>query len=103
MKSIREIFRNNRDLLEESEVQQLVEYCEELQDEIVELKFQKTENKELALIDMIKEVIKGCEALDKEQMEHERFGYDAPDYKSTIAYLQRYIHSRCREEKIWIG
>ena len=103
MKSIREIFRNNRDLLEESEVQQLVDYCEELQDEIVELKFQKTENKELALIDMIKEVIKGCEALDKEQMEHERFGYDAPDYKSTVSYLQRYIHSRCREEKIWIG
>lgn len=103
MKSIREIFRNNETLLEEKEVQHLVAYCEELQDEIVELKFQKTDNKELALIDMIKEVIKGCEALEKEQMEHERFGYDAPDYESTISSLKRYIYSRCKDEKIWIG
>lgn len=103
MKSIREIFRNNEHLLEEKEVRILADYCEELQDEIVELKFQKTENKELALIDMIKEVVKGCEALEKEQMEHERFGYDAPDYKSTISDLKRYIYSRCRDEKIWIG
>ena len=103
MKSIREIFRNNETLLEEKEVQNLVAYCEELQDEIVELKFQKTDNKELALYDMIKEVIKGCEALEKEQMEHERFGYDAPDYESTISSLKRYIYSRCKDEKIWIG
>lgn len=102
MKSIREIFRYKADLLEEPEVQKLVDYCEELQDEIVELKFQKTDNKELALIDMIKEVIKGCEALEKEQMEHERFGYDAPDYKSTVSDLKRYIYSRCKDEKIWI-
>lgn len=102
MKSIREIFKNKEDLLNEPEVQKLVDYCEELQDEIVELKFQKTDNKELALIDMIKEVIKGCEALEKEQMEHERFGYDAPDYKSTVSDLKRYIYSRCKDEKIWI-
>ncbi|MFD1603241.1 hypothetical protein ACFSJW_13040 [Flavobacterium artemisiae] len=103
MKSIREIFRNKEDLLDEPEVQKLVDYCEELQDEVVELKFQKTDNKELALIDMIKEVIKGCEALEKEQMEHERFGYDAPDYKSTVSDLKGYIYSRCKDEKIWIG
>lgn len=102
MKSIREIFRNKKHLLDEPEVKQLAAYCEELQDEIVEFKFQKTVNKELPLIDMIKEVIKGCEALEKEQMEHERFGYDAPDYKSTVSNLKNYIYSRCREEKIWI-
>mgnify|MGYP003574882545 CR=1 FL=1 len=102
MKSIREIFRNKEHLLDEPEVKQLAAYCEELQDEIVEFKFQKTDNKELPLIDMIKEVIKGCEALEKEQMEHERFGYDAPDYKSTVSNLKNYIYGRCREEKIWI-
>ena len=102
MKSIREIFKNNQSLLEEPEVTQLVDYCSELQDELVELKFQKTDNKELPLIDMIKEVVKGCEALEKEQMEHERFGYDAPDYQSTISNLKNYIYRRCRDEKIWI-
>lgn len=102
MKSVREIFRNKEYLLEEPEVIKLVDYCEELQDEIVELKFQKTDNKELALLDMIKEVIKGCDAIEREQMEHERYGYDAPNYQETISNLKSYIYRRCRDEKIWL-
>lgn len=85
MKSIREIFKNNPSLLDELEVMQLLDYCEELQDEIVEFKFQKTDNK------MLKEVTKGCNAIEKEQMEHERFGYPAPDYLETISNLKRSI------------
>ena len=102
MKSIREIFKNNPSLLNEPEVAQLLEYCEQLQDEIVEFKFQKTNNKELAMLDMLKEVIKGCDAIEKEQAEHERFGYDAPNYQETISNLKRYILDRCRDEKIWL-
>lgn len=102
MKSIREIFKNNPSLLDEPEVTKLLEYCEELQDEIVEFKFQKTDNKELAMLDMLKEVIKGCNAIEKEQIEHDRFGYEAPDYQETISNLKRYIYGRCKEEKIWL-
>jgi hypothetical protein len=100
MKSIREIFKNNPSLLNEPEVAQLLEYCEQLQDEIVEFKFQKTNNKELAMLDMLTEVIKGCAAIEKEQAEHERFGYDAPNYQETISNLKRYILKRCQNEKI---
>ncbi len=67
MKSIREIFKNNPSVLDEPEVAQLLEYCEQLQDEIVEFKFQKTNNKELAMLDMLKEVIKGCDVIEKEK------------------------------------
>lgn len=102
MKSVREIFKSKEYLLDEPEVEKLVEYCEELQDEIVELKFQKTNNKELAMLDMLKEVIKGCNEIEKEQMEHERFGYEAPDYEATISNLKNYIYGRCRDEKIWL-
>ena len=102
MKSVQEIFKNKEYLLDEPEVIKLVDYCEELQDEIVEFKFQKTSNKELAMLDMLKEVIKGCNAIEKEQMEHERFGYEAPDYETTISNLKNYIYSRCRDEKIWL-
>jgi hypothetical protein len=102
MKSIREIFKNNPSLLNEPEVAQLLEYCEQLQDEIVEFKFQKTTNKELAMLDMLKEVIKGCDAIEKEQAEHERFGYDAPNYQETISNLKRYVLKRCQDEKIWL-
>ncbi len=102
MKSIREIFKNNPSLLNEPEVAQLLEYCEQLQDEIVEFKFQKTNNKELAMLDMLKEVLKGCDAIEKEQAEHERFGYDAPNYQETISNLKRYVLKRCQDEKIWL-
>ncbi|WP_269226696.1 hypothetical protein [Flavobacterium eburneipallidum] len=44
MKSTREIFKTNPSLLEKPEVANLLEYCEQLQDEIVEFKFQKTNN-----------------------------------------------------------
>jgi hypothetical protein len=79
-----------------------LDYCEQLQDEIVEFKFQKTNNKEFAMLDMLKEVIKGCNAIEKKQMEHERFGFEAPAYQETIADLKRYILERCRDEKIWL-
>lgn len=102
MKSIQEIFKNNLTLLDEPEVRQLMEYCEQLQDEIVEFKFEKGKNKELAMLDMLKEVIKGCNAIEKEQLEHERFGFEAPNYQETIVNLKKYILERCRDEKIWL-
>jgi predicted house-cleaning noncanonical NTP pyrophosphatase (MazG superfamily) len=102
MKSTREIFKGREYLLDEPEVASLLEYCEQLQDEIVEFKFQKTNNKELAMLDMLKEVIKGCYAFEKEQMEHERFGFEAPNYQETISNLKRYILDRCRDEKIYL-
>ncbi|CAN1494037.1 hypothetical protein MCETHM1_00283 [Flavobacteriaceae bacterium] len=102
MKSTREIFKSNPSLLDEPEVQKLVDYCSELQDEIVEFKFAKTDNKELAMLDMLKEVIKGCNAIEKEQLEHERFGFEAPNYQETISNLKRYIYGRCKDEKIYL-
>ncbi|MFH7016210.1 hypothetical protein [Flavobacterium sp. FlaQc-47] len=54
------------------------------------------------MLDMLREVIKGCNEIEKEQMEHERFGYEAPDYQATISNLKNYIFRRCRDEKIWL-
>jgi hypothetical protein len=88
--------------LDEPEVAQLLDYCEQLQDEVVAFKFEKNKNKELAMLDMLKEVIKGCNAIQKEQAEHERFGFEAPNYQETILNLQRYILKRCQDEKIWL-
>jgi hypothetical protein len=65
-------------------------------------KFQKTNNKELVMIDMLKEVIKGRNAIEKEQAQHERFGYEAPDYSETISSLQRYILKCCPNEKVFL-
>ena len=102
MKNLRDIFKNKFNLLNEPEVEQLLDYCEQLQDEIVEFKFEKNKNKELVMLDMIREVIKGCNSIEKEQTEHQRFGYEAPNYQATISNLKTYILNRCHEERIWL-
>jgi hypothetical protein len=102
MKNKLVIFKNSQELLDEPEVQELFDYCEQLEDELVELKFEKNKNKELILLDMIKEVVKGCNTLEKQQMEHERFGYEAPNYQETIKNLKSYILEICRDNKIYL-
>lgn len=102
MKNKLEIFKKAQDLLDEPEVQELLEYCEDLEDELVDFKFEKNKNKELILLDMIKEVVKGCNAIEKEQMEHERFGYEAPNYQATISNLKSYILEICRDNQIYL-
>lgn len=102
MKNKLEIFKKAPDLLDEPEVQELLDYCERLEDELVDLKFEKEKSKELIMLDMIKEVIKGCNAIEKEQLEHERFGYEAPNYQVTISNLKSYILEICRDNKIYL-
>lgn len=102
MRNKLEIFKKAQDLLDEPEVQELLDYCEKLEDELVDFKFEKNKNKELILLDMIKEVLKGCNAIEKEQLEHERFGYEAPNYQETISNLKSYILEICRINKIYL-
>ena len=102
MKNKLDIFKKAQDLLDEPEVQQLLDYCEQLEDELVDLKFEKENNKQLIMLDMLKEVIKGCNAIEKEQLEHDRFGYEAPDYRSTISNLKSYILEICKDNKIYL-
>ena len=102
MRNKLEIFKKAQDLLEEPEVQVLLDYCETLEDELVDFKFEKNKNKELIMLDMIKEVIKGCKDIEKEQLEHERFGYEAPNYQETISNLKSYILEICRINKIYL-
>jgi hypothetical protein len=102
MKNIKQLFKDKDFLLDEPEVEQLIDYCEKLQDEIIDFKFEKDKNKELILLDMIKEVIKGCNAIEKQQLEHERFGYEAPNYQETISNLKKYILSQCKDNQIYL-
>ena len=102
MKNKLDIFKKAQDLLEEPEVQELLAYCDRLEDELVDFKFEKTNNKELILLDMIREVIKGCNAMEKEQMEHERFGYEAPNYAEAVSNLKSFILGMCKDYKIYL-
>lgn len=102
MKNKLDIFKNAPTLLDEPEVQQLLAYCESLEDELVDLKFEKANNKELVMLDMLKEVVKSCTEIQKLEMEHERFGYPLPDYSEAIRSLKSYIYEMNRINKLRI-
>jgi hypothetical protein len=86
MKNKLEIFKKAQDLL----------------DELVDFKFEKTNNKELIMLDMIREVIKGCNAMEKEQLEHKRFGFEAPNYAEAVSNLKSFILEMCKDNKIYL-
>ncbi len=102
MKQIRKIFANKDFLLDEPEVEQLIDYCEELQDQLIEFRFEKDNNKQLIMLDMIKEIVKACEEVEKQQREFIRFGLEPPDFEAGISNLKRYITTTCRDHKIYI-
>ena len=45
MKNKLEIFKNAKDLLDEPEVQDLLDYCDGLEDQIIDFKFEQNKNK----------------------------------------------------------
>lgn len=102
MKKPRELFKNKEFLLDEPEVEQLIEYCEKLQDELVDLRLEQKENKQLIMLDMLKEIVKACSEAEKQQKEFIRFGLEPPDFEESIANLKRFLIVRCRENGIWL-
>ncbi len=102
MKKPRELFKNKEFLLDEPEVEQLMDYCEKLQDELVDLKLDQSQNKQLLMLDMLKEIVKACEETEKQQKEFIRFGLEPPDFEESISNLKRYLIVRCRENGIWL-
>jgi hypothetical protein len=102
MKNKLDIFEKAKDLLDEPEVQELLDYCDGLEDQIIDMKFDKDKNKEHILLDMLREVIKGCNELEREKYEHERFGFEKPDYEDKINNLKDYILDMCKANRIWL-
>ena len=100
MKNKQEIFKSAPLLLDEPEVQQLLAYCESLEDELIEFKFEKSNNKELIMLDMLKEVVKSCAEIQKLEMEHKRFSYPLPDYSESIWNLKSYLLEMNRNNKL---
>jgi hypothetical protein len=102
LKNKLEIFKKAQELLDELEVQELLSYCDKLEDEIVDFKFEKEKSKEKVLLEIIREIKNSCSDIEKLQIEHERFGYEVPDYKTTIFNLKNYILERCKDERIYL-
>lgn len=98
MKSIGQIFKYNKSLMDEPEVEELIEYCRELEGQVMECNLTSNYNRENDLIQIIRDIHISCNELSKK--ENDRFDEDEIDYKEAIINLNKFIIKLCDEYKI---
>lgn len=100
MKSINQILKGRSDLIDEPEVLELIEYCRELEDELVEKK--QTTDQTTILKQLVFEIKTSCTDLLKEDEKADRWSndFDEIDFKEAIINLKEYISLYCFENRI---
>ena len=100
MRSINQIFKGNEHLMDLEPVDSLIDYCRELEDEVVENK-QKSDQT-IVLKQLISEISKSCFELLEDDKKSERWSNDFEkiDFKESIINLREYIIKYCLDNKI---
>ena len=92
MKNINQIFKNNTHLMDEPEVIELIEYCQELEGEVLEKKIEDTYSKEEIYLQILKEIYDSCDKTLTDDQLSERFK-EIPrvDFKEAVINLKKYM------------
>jgi len=94
-KSINQIFKNDKNLLQNDAVNELIDYCSSLEDEIIES--QQTISNENKLIELIKEIYYSLiDTLEEPTNSNE----NDIDYKESLKNLKKYLESFSRDNRI---
>jgi hypothetical protein len=85
----------------EPEVQELIDYCRELEGKILERKIEDEYNKEQYYAQVFKDIYQSCNDTLKDDELAERFK-ETPrvDFKETISNLKTYMLEMCRLYKL---
>jgi hypothetical protein len=94
MKNVNQIFKNNKHLIEHPEVQELIDYCRELEGKLMEVEINKQYDKEDILINVIRDIKESCEQTINDNEESIRFN-ETPrvDFEKSVVNLKKYIES----------
>jgi hypothetical protein len=100
MKSINQIFRGNEHLMDLEPVGELIDYCRELEDEVVNNS--QVVNQTIILKQLISEINRSCKELLEENEKSERWAkdFEPVDFKESIVNLREYIIKYCLDNKI---
>ena len=92
MKNINQLFRSNTKLMDEPEVQELIDYCRELEGKILERKIEDEYSKEQYYAQVFKDIYQSCNDTLNDDALAERFK-ETPrvDFKETISNLKKYM------------
>ena len=104
MKSIHQIFRGNEHLMDLGPVEELIDYCRELEGQVMENVIDEQYDKELILLGMIRDIYDSCDGIEEQEMLHERYPNDFPEvnYKDIVVNLKNYIQKMVSENKLSI-
>lgn len=102
MKSIKQIFKYNQDLMSVPEVMELIEYCNSLEEQVIDDKQIKQFSFEDKLTELVREIYIGIKDVDRQKEEHIRFKYEEPNYEACIENLKRYLLDFSKENNFRI-
>jgi len=93
MKNVNQIFKNNTRLMDQPEVIELIEYCQELEGEVLEKKIDNTYNKEHMLKTMLSDILSSCREYEENKILKDRYPelYNELDANSLVKNLMDYI------------
>jgi hypothetical protein len=104
MKNIKQLFRRRPDLLEKPEVQELIEYTQELEGQFMERKVEDTYNKEHMLRSMLSDILSSCREYEENKILQDRYPdlYQSIDADTLVKNLMAYIFDMNRKNNLRI-
>lgn len=102
MKSINQLFKTNKSLLEEPEVIDLIEYTKELEEIVINNELSSKFNKEDILHSIIRDIYSSCKQTIAQNDLHKRFPreVDSINESESIQNLKTFIFNICKDNNI---
>lgn len=93
MKNINQIFKNNKHLMDEPEVIELVEYTRELEEIVLQRKIEDSYDKEHMLKSMLSDILTSCRDMEDTNQLADRYPgmYKKSEAESLVKNLKTYI------------
>ena len=93
MKNINQIFKGNEHLMDLNPVEELIEYTQELEGQVLERKIEATYDKEHMLKIMLSDILSSCREYEENKILEDRYPdlYEKVDADSLVKNLKDYI------------
>ena len=95
MKNIRQLFKGEEYLMDFAPVDELIEYCRELEGNVFERKIEDNYDKEHMLKSMLSDILSSCREYEENKILEDRYPelYEKVDADSLVKNLMDYIIS----------
>jgi hypothetical protein len=104
MKSISQIFKGNEHLMDLQPVEELIEYTQELEGQVLERKVEDSYDKEHMLKSMLSDILASCREYEENKILQDRYPdlYQSIDADTLVKNLMAYIFDMNRKNDLRI-